>query len=33
MPQTFSRPEELFSKVKDLDAVSIITPNAFHHPW
>lgn len=30
--QTFSRPEELFAKVKDLDAVSIITPNAFHHP-
>ena len=30
--KTFARAEEMYDKVKDLDAVSIITPNAFHHP-
>jgi predicted dehydrogenase len=30
--KTFSEPKELYAAIKDLDAVSIITPNAFHHP-
>ena len=30
--KTFGEPKELFAAIKDLDAVSIITPNAFHHP-
>jgi predicted dehydrogenase len=30
--QTFSATKELYETIKDLDAVSIITPNAFHHP-
>jgi len=30
--KTFSEPKELFAAIKDLDAVSIITPNVFHHP-
>jgi predicted dehydrogenase len=30
--KTFGEPKELYGAIKDLDAVSIITPNAFHHP-
>src|SRR5262245_30157244 len=30
--KTFNEPKELYAAIKDLDAVSIITPNAFHHP-
>src|SRR6185369_9089054 len=30
--KTFAEPKELFAAIKDLDAVSIITPNVFHHP-
>ena len=30
--KTFSEPKELYAAIKDLDAVSIITPNVFHHP-
>jgi predicted dehydrogenase len=30
--KTFGEPKELYAAIKDLDAVSIITPNAFHHP-
>jgi predicted dehydrogenase len=30
--RTFSEPKEMYEALKDLDAVSIITPNAFHHP-
>ena len=30
--KTFSDPKEMYAAIKDLDAVSIITPNAFHHP-
>jgi predicted dehydrogenase len=30
--KTFADPKELYGAIKDLDAVSIITPNAFHHP-
>ena len=30
--KTFTEPKELFAAIKDLDAVSIITPNVFHHP-
>jgi predicted dehydrogenase len=30
--KTFASPQELFAAIKDLDAVSIITPNVFHHP-
>ena len=30
--KTFTEPKELYAAIKDLDAVSIITPNAFHHP-
>jgi predicted dehydrogenase len=28
----FSEPKDLYGAIKDLDAVSIITPNVFHHP-
>lgn len=30
--KTFASPKEMYDALKDLDAVSIITPNAFHHP-
>ncbi len=30
--ETFGDPKDLYGAIKDLDAVSIITPNAFHHP-
>lgn len=30
--KTYGEPKELYAAIKDLDAVSIITPNAFHHP-
>ncbi|HVE40242.1 MAG TPA: Gfo/Idh/MocA family oxidoreductase [Planctomycetota bacterium] len=30
--KTFSEPKELYAAIKDVDAVSIITPNVFHHP-
>ena len=30
--RTFSETKELYETIKDLDAVAIITPNAFHHP-
>ena len=30
--RTFSVPKEMYEAMKDIDAVSIITPNAFHHP-
>ena len=30
--KTFAEPKELFAAIKDVDAVSIITPNVFHHP-
>lgn len=30
--KTFGKGKELYDAIKDLDAVSIITPNAFHHP-
>src|SRR5687768_5398761 len=30
--KTFSKPKDAYDGIKDLDAVSIITPNAFHHP-
>lgn len=30
--RTFGETKELYETIKDLDAVSIITPNAFHHP-
>jgi predicted dehydrogenase len=30
--RTFAKPKDAFDAIKDLDAVSIITPNAFHHP-
>ena len=29
---TFGETKDLYAAMKDLDAVSIITPNAFHHP-
>ncbi|HZE99780.1 MAG TPA: Gfo/Idh/MocA family oxidoreductase [Planctomycetota bacterium] len=30
--KTFNEPKELYAAIKDVDAVSIITPNVFHHP-
>ncbi len=30
--KTFGETTDLYGAIKDLDAVSIITPNAFHHP-
>jgi predicted dehydrogenase len=30
--KTFGETKDLYATIKDLDAVSIITPNAFHHP-
>ncbi len=30
--QTFGETKDMYATIKDLDAVSIITPNAFHHP-
>jgi predicted dehydrogenase len=30
--KTFAKPKDAYEAIKDLDAVSIITPNAFHHP-
>jgi predicted dehydrogenase len=30
--KTFGKPKDLYEAIKDLDAVSIITPNAYHHP-
>jgi predicted dehydrogenase len=30
--KTFTETKDLYGTLKDLDAVSIITPNAFHHP-
>ena len=30
--KTFGEAKELYAAIKDLDAVSIITPNAYHHP-
>ncbi|HAO99867.1 MAG TPA: oxidoreductase, partial [Fibrobacteres bacterium] len=30
--KAFGGAKEMYSALKDLDAVSIITPNAFHHP-
>jgi predicted dehydrogenase len=30
--KTFGNTKDLYGAIKDLDAVSIITPNAFHHP-
>ena len=30
--KTFSTPKAAYEAIKDLDAVSIITPNAYHHP-
>ena len=30
--KTFGETKDLYGSIKDLDAVSIITPNAFHHP-
>ncbi len=30
--KTFGETKDLYAALKDLDAVSIITPNAFHHP-
>ncbi len=30
--KTFGSAKEMYGALKDLDAVSIITPNAFHHP-
>ncbi|HLF91852.1 MAG TPA: Gfo/Idh/MocA family oxidoreductase [Planctomycetota bacterium] len=30
--KTFGDAKELYAAIRDLDAVSIITPNAFHHP-
>src|SRR5258708_18818925 len=30
--KTFGETKDLYGAIKDLDAVSIITPNVFHHP-
>ncbi|MDB5050601.1 MAG: oxidoreductase domain protein [Fibrobacteres bacterium] len=30
--KTFGKPKDAYEGIKDLDAVSIITPNAYHHP-
>jgi len=30
--KTFGETKDLYRAIKDLDAVSVITPNAFHHP-